>query len=591
MIKRCLISLALLTCGFALAADELPSDDFVILDVRLFDGETSLEKATVVVRDGRIVAVGEALPWAAELPVVKGAGRTLLPGLIDSHTHCWGNALEQALTFGVTTAIDMFTNADWAAGVRRQQSENGNPGKADLYSASVLVTAPGGHGTQYGLGIPTLEAGADVDAFVAARLAEGSDFIKVVHEDGKGWGTETPTLDIDTIRAVAAAAHRRERLAVAHIGTREAALEVMATGVDGLVHLFIDAAPGDDFGRRAAKHGIFVVPTLAVLENFQRKGGETVLQDERLSPYLDGDQRASLARSFGPQRKTDNRFEHALETVRLLRQAQVAVLAGTDAPNPGTAHGASMHRELELLVEAGLTPGEALAAATAVPAESFGLQDRGRIEVGRRADLLLVEGDPLDDITASRDIVAVWKLGVATERRRQDVEKPKHPVVSQKLISDFDAGELSAEFGFGWQPTTDQMAGGASETKLAVITDDARGGVLEIRGEVKTGFPFPWAGAMFFPADQPMAAVDVSANRAVTFMARGDGGTYRLMVFARRLGQIPVQTTFVADDTWERHSVAFESLGIDGSDLLGIAFAGGPGLGEFRFEIDQVELE
>ncbi|CAN5911452.1 hypothetical protein BH23ACT10_BH23ACT10_20020 [soil metagenome] len=101
----------------------------------------------------------------------------------------------------------------------------------------------------------------------------------------------------------------------------------------------------------------------------------------------------------------------ALHNVGRLTAAGVPVLAGTDAPNPGTVHGASLHRELELLVMAGLSPGAALAAATSVAAEQFGLIDRGRVAPGLRADLVLVGGDPTTDITATRQLTGVWRGG------------------------------------------------------------------------------------------------------------------------------------------------------------------------------------
>ena len=118
----------------------------------------------------------------------------------------------------------------------------------------------------------------------------------------------------------------------------------------------------------------------------------------------------------------------AEQTVSQLKAAHVPILAGTDAPNPGTAHGVSIHREMELLVRSGLTPAEALASATSVPATAFRLDDRGQIAVGKRADLLLVKGDPTQDITATRDIVSVWKLGVEDDRAsyRAAIEKAKH---------------------------------------------------------------------------------------------------------------------------------------------------------------------
>ena len=110
-----------------------------------------------------------------------------------------------------------------------------------------------------------------------------------------------------------------------------------------------------------------------------------------------------------------------------MKKAHVPILAGTDADNPTTSHGASIHRELELLVHSGLTPQEALAAATSVPASAFHLEDRGVIAPGKRADLLLVKGDPTRDIRATRDIVSVWKLGVENDRAafRSSVEKAK----------------------------------------------------------------------------------------------------------------------------------------------------------------------
>ena len=126
--------------------------------------------------------------------------------------------------------------------------------------------------------------------------------------------------------------------------------------------------------------------------------------------------RANLRRAFSFPPGAPHRLEHAFEAVRQLRAARVPILAGSDAPNPGTTHGASLHREMEMLVAAGLKPVEALAAATSAPAKAFGLADRGRIVRGLRADLVLVKGHPGQDVTATRDIVRIWKAGRPVER-------------------------------------------------------------------------------------------------------------------------------------------------------------------------------
>jgi imidazolonepropionase-like amidohydrolase len=110
-------------------------------------------------------------------------------------------------------------------------------------------------------------------------------------------------------------------------------------------------------------------------------------------------------------------YSRAEQNVSRLAGAGVTILAGTDAPNLGTIFGASLHRELELLARCGITPAQALNAATAAPARVFGLADRGHTAPGQRADLILVSGDPLTDITATRAIKRIWRAGVPCDRR------------------------------------------------------------------------------------------------------------------------------------------------------------------------------
>lgn len=264
--------------------------------------------------------------------------------------------------------------------------------------------------------IPTLARAEDARAFVDARIAEGSDYIKIVKDDGSAYGLKWPTLSDDEVAAVIAAAHWRQKMALAHIGTEQDAVAAIDAGVDGLAHLFANAAPRPDFAARVASHHAFVVPTLTLLESETgRASGASLVSDPHLGPLLTATEIGSLRSAFHlPGRVTTFSLDHARAAVAALEAAGVPLLAGTDAPNPGTAHGISVHRELELLVGAGLTPIEALSAATSTPARVFGLLDRGRIAPGLRADLVLVAGDPDRDITATRAIVQVWRNGAAT---------------------------------------------------------------------------------------------------------------------------------------------------------------------------------
>lgn len=397
------------------------SPSFVVQNVRIFDGREIIPSGEVLAQDGKIVRVGKVGEIPEGVARIDGAGKTLLPGLIDCHTHTFmPYQLQRALVFGVTTELDMFTRHQLAAHLRKKQSEGGSDDMADLFSAGTLITAPGGHGTQFGVPIPTLEKPEDAQAFIDARIAEGSDYIKIVYEHAR------PTLSLETVRAAIAAAHQREKLAVVHISKQQEAMEAIGAGANGLVHIFYDSAPEASFAKEAAAKKIFVIPTLSVLESACGIAGSVSLaEDPRLAPYLSQAEKDHLKKPFSRPSPLKDRFGFAQQAVRQLKEAGVDVLAGTDAPNPGNAHGPSMHRELELLVEVGLSPVEALAAATSIPAARFRLADRGRIAPGLRADLLLVNGDPSKDIRATRDIVNVWKQGVSVTRPIQEQPEEK----------------------------------------------------------------------------------------------------------------------------------------------------------------------
>jgi imidazolonepropionase-like amidohydrolase len=580
---------------------------FVIRNARVFDGDKFLPAADVSIENGLIKAIGKNLKVLPGTKEIDASGDTLLPGLIDSHTHTWADALGQDLLFGVTTVLDMFSDPKFDAEIRKREAAGQNLNAADLRSSGTLVTVAKGHGTEYGILIPVLASAADAQSFVDARLAEGSDYIKIIYDDGSAYGLSIPTLTKEELTAVIAAAHNRKKMAVVHVGSQSGARDAIEANADGLVHIFEDAPPAPDFAALAKQHHTFVVPTLSVNESVAGKAsGESLLSDARLSPYINSQTAGNLQKAFPrrPQSKTE--FANALAAVRALHVAGVSILAGTDAPNPGTGHGVSMHRELELLVQAGLNPTEALCSATSVPAHAFALNDRGRIAPGLRADLLLVKGDPATDITATRDIVAVWKTGAEADRAttRATVEKEKQEIAAAKatappagsesgLISDFEDGGLSAKFGAGWSVSTDSVANGRSTADLKWIAGGAEGskGALQISGVISDAFSYAWAGALFSPGPAPMNSVNLSSRKAIRFWIRGDGRPYRLMVFTKSGGYNPAIQNLTVATEWKEITVPFSALGIDGHDLSGILFAAGGSPGSFQFAIDNVRLD
>lgn len=572
-------------------------------NVRVFDGDRALSGRDVLVQDGKIARVGAEISAPAGAKVVDGTGKTLLPGLIDAHTHAWDKSLTTALAFGITTELDMFSDVGTGRAWRAEQRAGQAASRADFYSAGTLVTVKGGHGTEYGASIPTLASPESARAFVDARIAEGSDYVKIVYDNGRTYGSTLPTLTPAMLRATVAAAHARGKMALVHIGDLAGAREAISAGADGLAHLFVDRDPDPEFGKFVAAHKAFVVPTLTVLESITGVGGAAPLAaDPRFSDFLTRQELAMLKQAF-PRRPGQPSVSYAFAeaTVKQLHAAHVPILAGTDAGNPGTAHGAALHRELELLVNAGLTPTEALAAATSVPAKTFHLGDRGRIAAGMRADLLLVSGDPTVNITATRDIVGIWKQGVAFDRgvlheslAAETAALAQAPAGSESgIVSDFDDGTTVVRFGAGWSISTDAMAGGKSSAEMAVVDGGAQGSAksLAIRGTISDAFKQAWAGAMFSPGKQTFQPANLSGKKEIRFWTKGDGKTYRVFIFSESKGYVPLTQPFVAGAEWKEYVFPLSSFdGIDGRGIMALIFGGGPEPGAFAFQVDHVSF-
>jgi imidazolonepropionase-like amidohydrolase len=380
-----------------------------ITGARVFDGERLTSHTAVRFDGGRIAALGDDTLLGPGDEHVDARGGTLLPGLIDAHVHLLPGAPRQALTFGVTTVLDMFSKPDT---VREALARAAGPDCADVRSSSVGATAPGGHPSLMYAPFPTVSGPRDAERFVAGRVAEGAAHLKVLYDDGTGGPMPMPSLDVPTIAALTEAAHAAGLVVAAHVSTARGALDLLPTGVNVLAHVPFDTL---DAGRAAAiaAAGVAVISTLSVADGFP---GGSLLAEPALAARLGPAWCAVLERQrerWLPPQLPD--FAVARDNARLLHAAGVPLLAGTDAPNPGTVHGASLHRELGHLVASGLSPAAALTAATARPADVFGLADRGRIRVGLRADLVLVSGRPDEDIAATQEVVAVWKQGVRAD--------------------------------------------------------------------------------------------------------------------------------------------------------------------------------
>lgn len=385
---------------------------FVIVGARVFDGERVLGLEPVLVDQGRVVQVGGETPDGVEQ--IEGGGATLMPGLLDAHVHTEVDTLGIALRFGVTTELDLMSVPEKMRPVREQAAQDMRI--ADVRSASFALTSPNGHPHQLRKGLgdpvwPTVDSPDHAAAWVEGRLDEGADYIKLLAEDGKALNSSLPTPAPEIYRAVTDAAHERGLMVLAHAYDPPMVKVVLDAGVDGLAHLMATEPLPDELLAQIVEQGVFVIPTLVVAASAASDpAGRALADDPRVQQRLPREWQDNLRKTFD----FGWDLQVSLASLRRLHEAGVEVLVGTDAAHlgvPGLAHGASTHDEMRLLVQVGLSPTEALRSATSLTAQRFGLHDRGRITGGATADLLLVDGDPTQDISHTLDIRGVWRGG------------------------------------------------------------------------------------------------------------------------------------------------------------------------------------
>lgn len=397
-----------------------------ITNAKVFDGENVIDARSVTLKNGKILNIGGPVPTGAEIIDAKGC--TLLPALIDAHSHPNMEFLKQDMHFGVTTTYQMQGYFNEAQCVELKE----NTDIAESLKSFLAVTAPDGHPSELlpaevkakqkemmakaGLAMKKdASTPEEAIAIVNQRVQQGADYIKIMIEEGTVFGYPgTPDVTDEVIEATCSEAHRLGKMAVAHAMTIKAYERAINGGIDGLMHIFIDQPHTPEIITAVAHSGAFVCPTIvAGASTIGDSDASEFAKDIRVNSKLSAEWLASLNKHIAtyPQGKT----EYLLKAVKALHDAGVDILAGSDASQPavgGMAHGASLHHELQLLVKAGLTPVEALRTATSIPARRFGLYERGRILNGFRADLLLVAGDPTTNIADTLSIQKVWRQGV-----------------------------------------------------------------------------------------------------------------------------------------------------------------------------------
>lgn len=372
---------------------------FALVGGRLIDatGGPAIEKATVVVRDGRIQAAGPAaaVTVPAGIPRVDVTGRTILPGLWDMHAHVglaeWGPVY---LASGVTTARDMGGELDVVTALRDAWRDGQAIGPRLLLAG--LVDGPGP---------------ASFGHVTAANADEGRAAVQRYKSAGFQQMKLYSLLDRPTVAAIIEAAHATGMTVTGHIPTGLAMREAIEMGMDHVAHLTVRDAPGSDALRDTLaflkQHGTVIDPTVSWNELLGRSPQTPIASFQpgiaHVAPPLRRLIEGASGGNVTPEQARD-RLSRSLQIVKALHDAGIPIVAGTDKGVPGV----SVAREIELYVQAGLTPMDAIRAATAVPARVMGLaHESGTIAAGLRADLIVVDGNPLERISDVRQVTLV----------------------------------------------------------------------------------------------------------------------------------------------------------------------------------------
>jgi len=409
----------------AAIAREVPAERrgvFAIVGATLVDatGAAPVEDSVVIVRDGRITAVGprRAVAIPSGMPVVDAKGKSLLPGLWEMHTHFSGVEFGPALlAAGITTARDCGGEFDYLVAQRDTVAKRGGIGPRLLLAG--LVDAGGlkafGHVTA-----ETLEEGR---AVVGRYHAAGFEQIKLY-----------TFLKPDVTSAIDDEAHRFGMTVTGHVPQALNAFQGVDAGMDMINHLdyvtSMMGTPGGghdtiDVNSEAAQkaiqflkdHHTVVDPTVGWGEMADHSKEVDVASFEpgiRAAPFvLDAKYRGMGGNTTADQMRTQT--AQALAAIGALHKAGVIIVPGSDTGLVGYG----LTRELELYVQAGMTPLEAIQCATIVSARAMKLdRDSGTVEVGKRADLILVDGNPLADIRNLRKASWVVANGVLYDTRK-----------------------------------------------------------------------------------------------------------------------------------------------------------------------------
>ena len=401
----------------------------------LTPADESIRHGVLVIEDGTVSRIAEAVPPDFPGETLDLTGKFIIPALADMHSHTFGNnspagmpqllgpqgTANAALYTGVAFVLDLFSPEQMILSFRDRQRAEGGQG-AEILAAGPCFTATNGHCTEYGIPTRTVDTPEEARSEVADLAMAAPDVVKVVYDHQSYGGRSFPTIDLPTLTAVLETAREHGLPTIVHVGTWQDVRDAALAGASAVTHTPGPDPPPPDLPEILLQAGTVHIPTLAVQGDFVRLLDDPSLLDD---PLLAETVPAALLDTYRADASADPRIESwlgwqrtlsapNLAAVGTLAAAGVPMLTGTDGGNFGVFQGYSVHRELELLVEAGLSPWAALRSAT-IEAARF-LDRRWGVEPGDEATLLVMDASPVEAIANTKRVHAVVQRGVVVDR-------------------------------------------------------------------------------------------------------------------------------------------------------------------------------
>ena len=396
--------------------------------------DPELKKVTtgnLLIESGMVSGFVNDAPPQFEGTILELDGKYVLPGFIDMHTHSYGNmgpnftVMDMTMTpgvayrmlyAGVTAFLDLFSAEQYILPLRDQQRAGAWTG-ASLFASGPILTATGGHGTEYGIPTRTINTPEEAVAVIDSLAKSRPDVVKIVY-DTQG---NMPTIDKMTLEAAIETAKSHSLRVVVHIGTWKDVEDALDAGANAVTHT-PSGMPPEGLPERMASSKMAIIPTLSVqtelstiVQNAQLLD-DPLLSDLAPIPFRDAYRDTS---TYSPRMKGfiiwQERFGKDLFlAIGTLSRAGVTIFTGTDAGNPGVFQGYSVHREMELLSKSGLSNWEILSSSTTHPSNF--LEINHGLQPGNKADLVVLNKSPLESIRNTRTIEYVIQNGKMIDR-------------------------------------------------------------------------------------------------------------------------------------------------------------------------------